>query len=470
MPHRINTTSPPTERQIRACLPFDLRLHTAATPDVPCSARAIEQSVQPGRITLLTGPSGSGKSTALRNLEQHLRTTGHRVEIAHFSKNTSTRLIDIFSPRMPVADALRLLTHFGLGEPALVARTISELSQGQRHRAELAFAFHRALTCGAGWLLIDEFASVLDRLTARGLAITLARAVRKTAMHVVCATAHDDVAAALDANPVIRFDLDGSMSIAPPRLKMPRSPRLLIEPGTLGDLDQLLKFHYRAGRPATCVGVLRAVDQTSGVLAGVLAVSMPTLNGGWRNLAWPGRYAGPDRRAITQRINEELRCISRVIIEPRFRGLGLARTLVEHYLASPRSPATEAITAMGEICPFFERAGMVAYRLALSTADSRLADALEHRGFEPWMLADEHRVARITQDQLIARELARWATARKIVDDCPLNRASLAASRLCARSVAYAHVFPPIFASQLEAPRGKNDTQNKCSAAATRSR
>ncbi len=39
---------------------------------------------------------------------------------------------------------------------------------------------------------------------------------------------------------------------------------------------------------------------------------------------------------------------------------GHRQGMVEAYLASPDTPCTEAVAAMGPVCPFFERAGMTA--------------------------------------------------------------------------------------------------------------
>lgn len=152
--------------------------------------------------------------------------------------------------------------------------------------------------------------------------------------------------------------------------------RFAIEPGGRTDFRALARFHYRAGEPATVVRVLRAIDRERDLLGGVLVVSMPTLNGGWRELAWPGRYGRGDRREQVRRINDELRCISRVVIDPRVRGIGLAVRLVRAYLACPLTPATEAIAQMGVVSPFFERAGMTPYPVPKQARDVRLADAL----------------------------------------------------------------------------------------------
>ncbi len=212
-----------------------------------------------------------------------------------------------------------------------------------------------------------------------------------------------------------------------------------IEPARLDDYRALARFHYRGGEPATrnmAGGMLRArIDST---LAGVLVVSMPTLNGAWRDLAWPGRYTAGSKRELARRINAELRCISRVVVDPRFRARGVATALVRHYLAQPITRCTEAVAAMGAACPFFERAGMVAYRPPPSPKDQRFADALAHLGIDPTDLIVAARAEALCERHpLLVRELRVWAGSGKT--DRAIARAEPA--RLAARA-AGAAIFP----------------------------
>lgn len=444
MSKSIQTSAPPSARQIRACAPFGLELSPGAPPPVPGAQPAAEHirtTLARGQIALVVGPSGSGKSTALRTLAEQLRTRDQRVIVHTDSIPPGTRLIDLFGAQVAPDETLRRLAAFGLAEPALMARTVSELSEGQRHRAQLARTCFDARRTNTKWVLIDEFAAVLDRVTAKGLAATIRRQTRKAGIRLVCACAHDDLQASLEPNLTIGFGLDDSWRVLEPTDE--GGLNIAIEPGTQPDMDALLPHHYLAGRPATRVGFLRAYDQTSHNLAGVLVVSMPTLCGVWRRQAWPGRYAGRDRKAATRRINTELRCISRVIIDPRYRGLGLATRLVRTYLESPLSPATEAVAAMGRICPFFERAGMTAYRVPMHAADARLSDAIEAAGYEPWMLADPNRAQGLLAHPLVAAELYRWARARRLVEQSDRVLCRMAGARLSIESMAYAAVTPP---------------------------
>ncbi len=180
---------------------------------------------------------------------------------------------------------------------------------------------------------------------------------------------------------------------------------MTIEPGSPADLVPLARFHYAAGRPGPIAHVLRAVDD--GEIVGVLVASMPTLNGRWRSIAWPGEYDTHDKRANALRLNHDVRVISRVIVDPRYRGRGLAVRLVRTYLHNPCTARTEALAAMAHACPFFERAGMRRIDLPPSKADARLLRAMARHDLEPADLLHH-------PPESIAPSLRAWASARKL--------------------------------------------------------
>jgi len=193
--------------------------------------------------------------------------------------------------------------------------------------------------------------------------------------------------------------------------------RLAIGEGDWDDYKALERYHYVAGAPAVPVLTLRACAR--GHLAGVLVVAMPTLNGAWREQAWPGRYTSGDKRRDTARLNREVRTIARVIVDPRFRGLGVARRLVRAYLDDPLTPA-----------------------LPVDEREARLGDALDSVGVEAWRMLEggtaAPRRARALRSPLLAHELERWARERHAVGDSE-ELAVRAGLRLLARPVAYAH-------------------------------
>ncbi|MCC6675622.1 MAG: hypothetical protein IT436_00635 [Phycisphaerales bacterium] len=187
-----------------------------------------------------------------------------------------------------------------------------------------------------------------------------------------------------------------------------------IEVGSAGDYRALARFHYRAGAPATWALVLRAVDARSGAIAGVLVVSMPTLHGSARRRAWPGVFEDRDPVRAAAVLRRELRTISRVVIDPRYRGLGVATALVRRYLTRPLTPRTEAVAAMGECCPLFAAAGMREVEVEPHRRHARLARALRAARVSPAQLLAPRRLGlKLARGSALRRELRAWARAAR---------------------------------------------------------
>lgn len=183
-------------------------------------------------------------------------------------------------------------------------------------------------------------------------------------------------------------------------------PRL----GTSADYHALSHLHYRAPDPATIERVLTLIDPTdalSDAPACVLVVSRPTLNAWWRNHAWPG-LAALDKRRRAQWLNAHVRTISRVIVHPRWRGLGVAQLIVRLYLADPITDRTEASAAMGSLSDFFQRAGMERHE---GSSSQRLAlqRLLRARRVRPERLTLASERAKLARDRSLIDSLRCWA-------------------------------------------------------------
>lgn len=136
--------------------------------------------------------------------------------------------------------------------------------------------------------------------------------------------------------------------------------RLWFGRGTFADYRRLCGFHYAMKDPAV-IADIRVIrfradhDDTTRVVA-VAAIAHPV----------PSCHAREDflsRRGYTRSVNlrfaqRHIRTISRVIVHPQFRALGLATLLVRHCLRVVPTRYVEAASSLARLHPMFDRAGM----------------------------------------------------------------------------------------------------------------
>ena len=146
---------------------------------------------------------------------------------------------------------------------------------------------------------------------------------------------------------------------------------LRIERGKAADYRTLEAYHYRRGRPASWAQIwtiryvpppeppgARAQARLTSRVAAVAVVSYPIPNCLPRRRAL-GLVCSPAEQLAFA--NQHIRSISRVIVHPQFRALGLSAILVRWICEHCDTRYVEALAAMGRAHPFFERAGMKRY-------------------------------------------------------------------------------------------------------------
>jgi hypothetical protein len=243
--------------------------------------------------------------------------------------------------------------------------------------------------------------------------------------------------------------------------------RLRIVPGGLADYRQLACYHYCESRPGPCTAifVLKSDGTLPGLLCktpvGVIVYSTATAGLELRNVATGNLFAGLDRGAQLALFNKNIRRISRVIIEPRFRGLGLASRLVRETMPRLNVPIIEAVAVMGLVNPFFEKAGMKAYRGKPPVAHVQLIEALSILGIEDAGLIDAQAVQRKLdqlappQAEFIERHIRHFLKSHGRRRDMPpgLERTRYIVTRLTARPTYYIW-FNPNFDALRRTPAG----------------
>jgi len=162
--------------------------------------------------------------------------------------------------------------------------------------------------------------------------------------------------------------------------------RLLLEPGTPADYFELERFHYLPKAPRTWQAVWVAryagvgewergrggdkrdhagarrithspthrLPHSQLVAVAVLSWPVPTILARDHHFGMVGSTYGQKLRFA----NQHIRTISRVVVHPQFRSLGLATRLIECLCHHCPTRYVDALAMMGHAHPMFERAGM----------------------------------------------------------------------------------------------------------------
>ncbi|MFA6187137.1 MAG: hypothetical protein WC770_08005 [Phycisphaerae bacterium] len=226
---------------------------------------------------------------------------------------------------------------------------------------------------------------------------------------------------------------------------------LKIVEGTIADYKPLARFHYRAGRVGAVARVYKIVDThpMRGLIepvVGVIIYTMPVINVQMRNAATGGLFCKLGRGAALDFINANVRTIGRVVIEPRYRSLGLAHWLIEETICLLDMPYVEALAVMGKVNPFFQKAGMMKFEAAESLRSVKMKQALSVVGIEERDFVDIERVHGKLQvlrpkgkafiEKEIAGFLAAYGRRGRNLPDCEM-RTEFILSKLADRPVYY---------------------------------
>jgi ABC-type ATPase with predicted acetyltransferase domain len=373
-------------------------------------------TIEPGQIVAVIGPSGCGKSVLLRQVLARIP-AATVLETQDLSRSDTPAIGMVEVKQM--AGWLEVLSRCGLAEAAVLVTPARCLSAGQLYRLALARLLWRARRRGRPTLIVaDEFAANLDDDTAAALAGQIRKWVRREGLGLVVATSRPDALLLKNLQPdqVVVKPLGRPGWIVRPNFSTRQigkvsACRWPITAGSIHDYHALADFHYLTGPPAAHKRVYvirrprcrhrRAWSSAAAPdVAAVLVISPPLIGVRGRDVATAGRYGNaadagaltspPHRRGITPqdesrsgkknprgnaagfpssrvrgevlaRLNEEVECISRVIVHPTYRSCGLAVRLVRHALRTSPAAVVEALAVMGRVHPFFELAGMMSW-------------------------------------------------------------------------------------------------------------
>ena len=234
--------------------------------------------------------------------------------------------------------------------------------------------------------------------------------------------------------------------------------RLEVVEGGVSDYKRLEGYHYRDvyNGPFAAVFALRPKRYIVGMrrsdVVGVIGYTMPVAGCEQRDVATGGAFSGLDRAAGLSLINRHMRCVSRVIIDPRFRSLGLASRLVAETMPQLNVAMIEAMAVMGRFHPFFERAGMTAYDGPEPLRCVRMAEALGAIGVGEIEMVDPELVQRrideasASMGRFIENEIGRFLQSygKRRGMAGGLERTRYVLGRLTARPVYYVWMNPAV--------------------------
>lgn len=232
--------------------------------------------------------------------------------------------------------------------------------------------------------------------------------------------------------------------------------------GDMSDYEQLAACHYRAERPVAVKAVYalrpkRPLGSFGRKAAGVIVYTMPNPRVELRTIATDGRFAGLDRQTELSLLNRSIRCIARVIVEPRLRGIGLATRLVRETMPMMNVPIVEALGVMPRVNPFLERAGMKAFEPRIPVEHVALIEAFSAVQVEDDDLVSpelvQRRLDRLTgrQRAFIERHIAEFLKSHGVRRTMPpgIDRTRYLLGKLTNRPVYYIW-FNPEFTDDLE--------------------
>jgi len=300
------------------------------------------------------------------------------MDMANIHPDPDKPLIDTVGKNL--SEGLELLSKAGLNDAFLFIRRYGELSDGQKYRYKIA----KLMESGKQWWIADEFCSTLDRDTAKIVAFNTQKLARKNGKAVIVATTHTDLFQDLNPSAHIhkRFGKEITVNYYPniPAKEWSLIKEMHIEGGTTKDWHKLAGFHYRSHRIAAPRKIFSLKRREE--LCGVIVYSYPPPTCFGRRKVLP--------KMSMKELNQKLSIISRVVVHPKYRTIGLGAKLVRETLAKAGTPYVEMPAVMAKYNPFAEKAGMqkIAEQPPPKEAIA-IAEVLSKLGFNIHLLGSE---------------------------------------------------------------------------------
>lgn len=328
-----------------------------------------------GDVVYITGDSGSGKSSILKAFKQEFK--DDVVDINDVEIDADKPLVDAIGES--VEEALQILSAVGLNDAFLFLRKYPELSDGQKLRFKIA----KLMQLKRKVWVCDEFTAPLDRDTAKIVAWNLQKFARRIGVTILVATCNDDLDDDLAPNVKVEKKYNNEIMItyyagnAALTCSLVRDMR--VEIGESSDWKRLCQFHYRSHNvmiplryvrmvrnvcscpknelTTKCAGNCGECSYNKPELAGVVVFCASSFATFGRRFFF-GSCLNRSGEEIKE-LNKLFSKISRVVVHPKYRSVGLGTFLVAEALKLSPTRYTETVAVMAKYNPFFEKAGML---------------------------------------------------------------------------------------------------------------
>ncbi|MCB9933911.1 MAG: hypothetical protein H6841_10870 [Planctomycetes bacterium] len=234
-------------------------------------------------------------------------------------------------------------------------------------------------------LVADEFDAHLDATTARVLAQNLRRVAQRAKLRLAVSTHRPETLPCLAPARLLEIDDEAARELPlPPPVEF--SDEIEIVQGRARDYARFERWHYLGpGRPGpTCLTLLA---RHAGRDVGIAMFGWPHLLLAVRAQALPSHAPACIRAGGASALNRDVRLLQRVVVDPRWRGVGLSGLLIRAGLQHLGVKHVECVAQMGAFSDFLLAAGFrYAGEIAPPTTVRRLAEFLQRHGIAPTAL------------------------------------------------------------------------------------
>jgi ABC-type lipoprotein export system ATPase subunit/GNAT superfamily N-acetyltransferase len=349
----------------------------------------LQLEIEKGDVVYVTGDSGSGKSLLLKELKPALEKNFGKVVCEGNPSIQTTQMNDdeivIEKIGSDFNDAMRILSAAGLSEAFIMMRKYSELSDGQKYRYRIAKTINNR---EAEVWMFDEFVATLDRDSAKTVAYTLQKVARSLGKTLIVATTHEDLFE--DLAPTLFVKKLFGPEVRTQRYHFEKRACSLIEKieiteGMKEEFQKIEQFHYKAQSNPAGLRRIYVAKMNDNIIGGIMYASCnPHLAG--RSIAVPEYSKGGSSSESLHLLNRDFLRIARVVVLPKYRGIGLGVKLVKDTMPMTGYPYIETLAVMAKVNPFFEHAGMT--RIYTEPPEERdrgyghVLETLEQMGFD----------------------------------------------------------------------------------------